>query len=383
MSGRTFLGTASVSPTPVELSQHRRSLKALTGVRFFAAVDVVILHTRLPTALIEHGYHALGTFFLNGSLAVALFFLLSGFILSYTYQGQLQKPSGFRRFWEARFARIWPVYAASLLFTSAVSLSFPKPSWILPTLLMVQAWDPVHYAMWGAWNFVCWTISAEAFFYLCFPWIQILIERLTTRRLLLLCGVLLTLIVGLNLSAFVLGYGSYIWWLDIFPRPLLRLPEFVVGMTMGCYFLQRRAASPSEATRPLLVAPGIWTYATIAAMVALMCRNSSHWTSLITVTFAALIFGLAAEETWFSRFLSTRLMILGGGISYSVYLMQDPVKDLVKVIAVASHVDSSLFRAAAMVVLLLGMSYGTFTLIEVPARDRLRAIFARLEARQG
>ena len=186
MSGRTFLGTASVSPTPVELSQHRRSLKALTGVRFFAAVDVVILHTRLPTALIEHGYHALGTFFLNGSLAVALFFLLSGFILSYTYQGQLQKPSGFRRFWEARFARIWPVYAASLLFTSAVSLSFPKPSWILPTLLMVQAWDPVHYAMWGAWNFVCWTISAEAFFYLCFPWIQILIERLTTRRLLLL-----------------------------------------------------------------------------------------------------------------------------------------------------------------------------------------------------
>ena len=118
-------------------------------------------------------------------------------------------------------------------------------------------------------------------------------------------------------------------------------------------------------------------------MVALMCRNSSHWTSLITVTFAALIFGLAAEETWFSRFLSTRLMILGGGISYSVYLMQDPVKDLVKVIAVASHVDSSLFRAAAMVVLLLGMSYGTFTLIEVPARDRLRAIFARLEARQG
>jgi peptidoglycan/LPS O-acetylase OafA/YrhL len=28
---------------------------------------------------------------LNGSLAVALFFLLSGFILSYTYEGQLKK----------------------------------------------------------------------------------------------------------------------------------------------------------------------------------------------------------------------------------------------------------------------------------------------------
>jgi len=319
---------------------------------------------------------------LNGSLAVALFFLLSGFILSYTYEGQLKKRSGFRRFWEARFARLWPVYAASLLFTSVVTWSHPSLPWMIATLSMVQAWDPIHYSMWGVWNFVCWTISAEAFFYLCFPWIQLRLEGMSRRTLLILCIGLLAIIVKLNLSAFVLGYGSRVWWLDIFPRPILRLPEFIVGMTMGSYFVRWVKKPHGESSQVLFIAPGVWTYSAFVMMVGLMCRDSGHWTSLVTVTFAALIFGLAAEETWFSRFLSHKMLLLGGSISYSVYLMQNPVKELVKMLAEAVHVESASIRMIMMAVLLICVSYGAFRLIEVPARDRLRAIFARLEAKQ-
>src|SRR5580704_9263285 len=116
---------AGLESAPSELTAHRRSLKALTGIRFFAAFYVVVFHTRVGQVLGDHGYRAASNFFASGYLAVPLFFLLSGFILAYTYEGQIEEPGDHRRFWEARFARIWPVYAVSLLMASIPSFTFP------------------------------------------------------------------------------------------------------------------------------------------------------------------------------------------------------------------------------------------------------------------
>src|ERR1700679_4079883 len=101
-----------------DLTAHGRSLKPLTGIRFFASFYVVVFHSRVGEVCLQHGWYAAGNFFQNGYLAVPLFFLLSGFILAYTYQGQIERRGDVRRFWEARFARIWPVYAVSLGFSS-------------------------------------------------------------------------------------------------------------------------------------------------------------------------------------------------------------------------------------------------------------------------
>jgi peptidoglycan/LPS O-acetylase OafA/YrhL len=91
----------------------RPELLTLTSVRFFAALEVVLMHTlyelggeqarALPAAVI-----ALLT---RGGLAVSFFFVLSGFILAYTYcdgQNELKTTPG--KFWRARFARIYPLY---------------------------------------------------------------------------------------------------------------------------------------------------------------------------------------------------------------------------------------------------------------------------------
>src|ERR1700728_4626085 len=134
-------GVESRAATP-PLTTHRRSLRALTGIRFFAAFSVVIFHSRIGGYFFEHGHYAMAYFFMSGYLAVPLFFLLSGFILAYTYKGQMERPGDFRRFWEARFARIWPVYAVSLLLSSVPSFPAPSPGVALATLCMVQAWNP-------------------------------------------------------------------------------------------------------------------------------------------------------------------------------------------------------------------------------------------------
>jgi peptidoglycan/LPS O-acetylase OafA/YrhL len=90
-------------------------LPALTGVRFFADFFVVLSHS-LPWVAMRFRIPWPAKIFLsNGYLAVAMFFLLSGFILAYTYDGQIAGSRNRARFWEARFARIYPVYLLSLV----------------------------------------------------------------------------------------------------------------------------------------------------------------------------------------------------------------------------------------------------------------------------
>jgi peptidoglycan/LPS O-acetylase OafA/YrhL len=69
-------------PTDV-LARQRRDLPALTGIRFFAAWYVVLFHALPGLARRYPVPKLLATFLSNGYLAVGLFFLLSGFILTY------------------------------------------------------------------------------------------------------------------------------------------------------------------------------------------------------------------------------------------------------------------------------------------------------------
>ena len=321
------------------------------------------------------------TFFLSGFLAVPLFFLLSGFILAYTYEGQIEKPGDHRRFWEARFARIWPVYAVSLLLASIPSLQLPPLSDAAAALAMVQAWNPFNKGLAGAWNMVCWTLSVEAVFYIVFPWVQTWIEERSTRVQLLSIVLMLLLCLAVNSTAWVLGYDpqGILRWV---PIPLPHLPEFFAGVAIGNYFLRRLALRSIHPTTPILPGNGLWTYASIAASIALLCCPVSRWTPLVVAAFAALLFGLAAETTLVSRLLSTRTMLLGGSISYSIYLMQMQVKLWVRLLMDRASLGSESLRFSLSVLALVGVSWLLFRLVEDPARRVLRRLFANLEARR-
>ena len=360
---------------PSELTAHRRSLKALTGIRFFAAFYVVVFHTRVGQVLSEHGFHAAGNFFASGYLAVPLFFLLSGFILAYTYEGQIERPGDHRRFWEARFARIWPVYAVSLLMSSLPSFTMPHPGPALATIFMVQAWNPFDIGMAGSWNGVCWTLSVEAVFYILFPWYQTWLEEKTSRAQLLSVAGMLLLCVAINSGSRSWGYKPEGIWHWI-PLPIPHLPEFFTGVGLGNLYLRRLTNESSES----LPGRGLWTYASLLATLALLCLPANRWTSTVVVAFAALLFGLAAEKTLLSRFLSTNAMLLGGGISYSVYLVQMPVKNWVQLITSAMHLNSEALRFLITATVLIGVSLILFKAVEDPARKVLRGVFSRMEA---
>ena len=365
--------TIPSSGTPA-LTAHRRSLGALTGIRFFAAFYVVIFHTRIGTLFHEHGLHPLGFFFQNGFLAVTLFFVLSGFILAYTYQGQIETRADHRRFWEARFARLWPVYVVSLIMSSIPWMTFPTFGKGLATIFMVQSWDPFNIDLAGTWNFVCWTLSVEAFFYLLFPFFQVWIEKLTPRFqmvTIVLCALACILI---NTGYRGLSYPAAGIYRHI-PLAVCHVPEFFTGVALGNYFLGRRSW--------VLPGRGLFTYMSAILATALLCIPPNPLTSVVVVGFSLLIFGLAAEHTALSRFLSTPAILAGGAISYSIYLVQLPVKGWVNLIADHLHLRSEIMRMGASTIALVLISYLLFRTVEDPARKQLRALFAAIERKRA
>lgn len=356
------------------LTLHRRPLHALTGIRFLAASYVVLTHTEFANLVYVRSTFGPYVIAANGYLAVTLFFLLSGFILAYTYYGQVESRSDCRRFWEARFARIWPMYAVSLLASSATFRAIPPASEAIPTLLMVQSWNPCNLYLAAAWNSVCWTLSVEAFFYLLFPAIQHQLERCSRRTLHVLLGVVLLVCVLCNTSAQTIGHVHATGIYHYIPFAVVKTPEFVVGVLLGNLYLRQWRSTEAATPRR-----GLVTWAAAIAIAGLLCLRAGPATSLIVPAFAALLVGLTTEKSLLNRLLSTRWLIVGGQISYSIYLLQIPCKAFVDLWMDECGVREPLLRFAAVFGVLLIVSYLCFRLIEEPARRLIRGMFLHLE----
>jgi peptidoglycan/LPS O-acetylase OafA/YrhL len=362
----------------------------LTGVRFFAASYVIVLHTRAGVALTNRGFAHLGRFLENGYLAVPLFFMLSGFILAYNYRNQIKARSDAFRFWEARFARIWPAYLFSLLCSSYPVSNIPSPPLAVATVFMVQAWNPFHPEYAGVWNFVCWTLSVEAFFYLLFPWLQQFTEKLQLRALELFGLFIALLGIVFNTPSHTLATTPVGVWTYI-PAPLIHLPEFIAGIVLGNLFLVARRQIPSLTAKTISSSPGpasgpargagiSWrTWLGVLLCAVILSTALNNWEGLVIPGFGLLLYGLVTERTFLSRFLSTRALVLGGEISYSMYLLRTPLQ---KWIWIFPTLHASLLVGVLYIpLILIPFSIATFYFVEAPARRLLRRMFASLQAR--
>ncbi len=370
----------------MDLDRDRPRLPALTSLRFFAAMHVVIFH--LYSIHVTSGPEWYRRLSAIGYVGVGLFLVLSGFILVYTYAG---RPWRTGPFWQARFARIYPAYLFSLLVTAPSFLyacvvlkrvnipaftwfkSHMFLSWSLPPLLL-QSWIPQVSL---AWNPPAWSLSDEVFFYAIFPLLMVWWTRASGRRLSMFA--VLAWLFSLGLSS---GYAIFkpdgvmrvddqslhLFWLDAVKfHPLARLPEFLVGVCLGFIFL-RNAIDRKWAT-PLVLC-GAAMFAAVVGFSPRVPYPVLH-DSLLTPAFAAMVYGLALRPGWVKIILETKPLVLLGDSSYSLYLLHsllvaiyfDPYQNM--------HHQS--FGGVLMgIVLIVGASMLAYRYIEQPARRWLR-----------
>lgn len=313
-------------------------IKALTGLRIIAAVWVVLFHFRPLLRDAAPGFSdALAPVLNCGAQGVDLFFILSGFVLTWNYLDRMGWSWSTRatlHFLWLRLARVWPVYlvtlhlaAAWVIFTLHVGHVPSKQVSELTAVsyvrqvLLVQLWFQPYFDG-SSWDGPAWSISAEWLAYLLFGGLVLVIFRMAhaTRA-----RSLVWLAFGASLPPVVLLLSSgqfYTPW-SWLPRIVM---QFIAGALVAAAVIRLRLTDRAR------LGAGYVSLLLLAAIVGFVYLLDAHpvpgvidSAGLVDVLFVPLVMTLAMGTGSLPRFLSIRAMVFGGQISFCLYMVHELV----------------------------------------------------------
>jgi len=374
----------TVTP-PLVKPARKPPLPALTGIRTLLAFNIVLFHFTPPylgpiRPFVEHGF-----------VFVNVFFLISGFILSYNYFDRgaaLIK----RDFWMARFSRLYPVYLLVLLISfHMVQIEWQARShaefWrgLILTPLLLQGWSP---SLATFWNTVAWTLSCEVAFYAAFPWIIRARWPQRPSRLILLIGLfwivdlapsmLYLLLNPDHLSVPVDRYTSTTLVRFLKYTPLPYAATFLTGVALSRLQLtvlitQRRRLAIAAAS---ILALGLF-FCSVSDRVPYLLLHGG----LLLPLFAALVFGLSGPHVISSIFSWGPLLLIGES-SYCLYLLHFNVFILIHTYKLPERLHVAAFDPWISYAALIGLSIFVYRFVENPARRAILNHFSPASRRQ-
>ncbi|MFE1298653.1 acyltransferase family protein [Streptomyces sp. NPDC058731] len=337
-------------------------LAALDGLRFLAALAVVLFHfVGQKPATMEHIWgrpyqsvfpeaHA---YFAYGRLGVDLFFLISGFVICMSAWGRSP-----RDFFISRVTRLYPMYwiavavSACVIFLADTPFGHPNPRVILANLTMLQ-----HPLGVKDLDSVYWTLWPELCFYLTFA--VVVWKGLTHQRVVVYCG--------LWTVAAVLAPSAGIPALTLLVNPP-SAPYFIAGMA---FYLMHRF-------RPTPLLWGIVVMSWLLALHFLLAPDGGRnnwdawspwrgWLVLAITVFFALIAAIALGRT---RRIRWRWLTVAGTMTFPLYLLHDVIG-----MTVVHHYGDRVAPwtlVAVTVGALVLLSYLAHRFVERPLATRMR-----------
>ena len=298
--------------------QHRGEIKALTSLRGLAAMAVVLQHFSATAQWNASGW--IPSIVPHGYMAVDFFFVLSGFIMSYTYFAEF-KALGVKAYgpflWK-RVARIFPLGIA--ITAILLSLGEITSFWSMQSLFINESARAEGLGLAVVVNLLhlqgffnsfnlndpSWSISVELGAYLLFPVLIFLVFRAPpiVTAAFIACGVS----VMFKIASISPGYGLAARWA---PLDLGRcIAEFSFGM------LIYRAYAGSSSWRRIGADRWTWLVAVLSA-ASLLVRIDL----LIAAVFPFVVLAFALNCGRPSQLLSARVPYYLGTISFSIYLV--------------------------------------------------------------
>lgn len=343
---------------------NKDKLDALTSVRFFFAMMVLLGHfygrfsSQLPTPPLF--------VFTMAPLAVSWFFVLSGFILAYNY-GRLNTNGDRAAFLFLRVARLWPVHCTILTVALLLQLYYAYPPWLRFQYTMTQSWS-LNPDIAGSYNGPAWSISDEFFFYIAYigvaapsRWV-----RIGSAVAVIGIGFWAPLLQGCQAG----GTAHCNYWTQMFPPT--RFIEFLAGV-VAC---RLRLRIP-QIVGLCLAAAALFNWVQIPYVASDLARA---WLYIATnVIGGVCLIASLARDGWLSRMLCFWPLIVGGEISYSMYMTHEVVNT-----AVIPHIKDwgvlSIFAATTTITLTLSTTL--FYVVEAPGRNAAKWLLRGLKSRQ-
>jgi peptidoglycan/LPS O-acetylase OafA/YrhL len=213
------------------LAERMPRLDALTGMRWWAAFFVFTYHMIVFAPLPG----MLNVFFDQGFLGVNFFFVLSGFVLTWSASNRVSQST----FYWRRFARIYPAHVVALLMAIPVFYSFdpnPAQTWVKPvsvgilllSFVLLQGWSNAPGILFSG-NPAAWTLTCEAFFYALHPYLGKILTPLRQRGSIVF--VVVWIIIAFAYRALAAAFPDQ--WFAALPLPVVRLTEFAIGMGLA------------------------------------------------------------------------------------------------------------------------------------------------------
>lgn len=357
-------------------------IEQLTFTRYVAALTVVFFH--YGETVFPANISWLNPAVTAGPVAVSYFYVLSGVIMAIAYyQSGQTRGIDKKRYWIARIARIYPVYLLALILMIVAKLRTEgsDPAGVLLSLGMLQAWVP-GYAL--TLNSPGWSLSVEAFFYLGFPLLILLVRQHHLKKLAIAAALfwLATQIVHawlLNLDAYAPRNLLHDF---IYYNPLMHWNTFIMGFVAGVWLKEGRL-QPLAA--PVLNISGLLAVTLLLILLmnirepvtAVMQTEFAYTNGLIAPLFLLFIVLLSLNSGVISHFLQHRWLVLLGEASFSLYILQKPLHGIYERLMPSVIAPDSALHFYLFVVLLTISALFSYQFFETPLRRYINNFFNR------
>ncbi len=375
-----------------------RYLPGMDGLRAIAALAVFFVHFNQQVGLrANFGAFDLERLLANGNTGVALFFVLSGLLLSLPFWqaqlGEIQKPR-LRDYAWRRAGRIIPAYYFCLFTILFVkSMAGASPSWnnIISHVLFVynvSDWNILSL------NQPFWTLAVEAQFYIILPILFLALRKFRASSAAVVIFLLIPALYYMNhwLVEYAVANATFpihqklIWPISLYlsgPNSFVltystlgHLPHFLFGVLAARFFLyllKSNVAWPNgRGIFDIVIALGTFAILLILATPIDDVLQLPH--GRYNFPFIPLLLAIVVVSVPFSRIaktvLTSRVIAWLGAISYGIYIFHYPVQ---KVIAQCmgwvdmSAPDNPLIFAATTLVATFTISQFSYAILEVPA----------------
>ncbi len=284
---------------------------------------IVIYHHGLFAKPFESGL--LNKALTNASLAVSYFFVLSGFIIGYVYQGtDFSDKINRKNFWVARFARIYPLYLLAFVLVLFTMMVLKHSHFgIISILLQLLCLQTLKPGIVMEINYVGWSISVELFFYLLFPFLMMYWRKKSTGTILLqsLMFWLGNLVLHFLLLKYLFDPARYNVGQFIAFFPLLHLNTFIIGLaaSIACktYLLKHTNKTLWGYLFLLSASIAIYYFFIINPAIINFTTNGG-----MAMVFVFIVLGLCLINDPFTKILSFKPLVWLGNSSYGIYLLQ-------------------------------------------------------------
>jgi peptidoglycan/LPS O-acetylase OafA/YrhL len=324
-------------------------------------------------------------FFGQASMSVSLFFLVSGFVLTWTARDTDTPLFFYRR----RIVKLFPNHFVTWAIVLAMivaggAFATVGLGTVLVNLFMLQAWSSniqVFFSM----NAPSWSLSCEILFYLSFPFILMAIKRIRPSRLWAWAAVPTVLVFVFPLFALAFLHGpelphfplpiTQMWFLQVFP--VTRLAEFVLGMLLARIVREGRwirAAGLLPSTVLCVV-----VYLLVPYVPALYGQTAFGVIPMALLVGAMATGDLAGKRT----FLHNRVMIYLGNASFAFYILHQIVIDMGQMLvsgaktmgppgSIVLHLSLpvAILTIAVLLAVTTGLSIALHKGVEMPAMRR-------------